>query len=98
MWDAGYDIVSHLDEVLAHFDDTVGLSRLKAIHLNDSMNVLGAKKDRHAKIGEGSLGLEGISRIINHEKLKDLPFCLETPCDLDGYKAEIALLKEIYKG
>jgi len=98
VWDAGFDIVSDLDGVLQKFDDIVGIDRIKAIHLNDSMNPLGAHKDRHAKIGEGSIGLEGMTRIINHEKLKLLPFCLETPCDLDGYAKEIAMLKELYRG
>lgn len=93
VWDAGYDIVSDLDGVLTEFDRIVGLSRLRAIHLNDSLNPLGAKKDRHAKIGEGHIGLDALVRVINHPALRDLPFCLETPNDLDGYRAEIALLK-----
>ena len=93
MWDGGYDIVNDLDGVLAEFDRVVGLGRLKAIHLNDSMNVLGAHKDRHACIGKGKIGLEALARVINHPKLRDLPFYLETPNDLDGYRAEIALLK-----
>ncbi|MBR2743342.1 MAG: deoxyribonuclease IV [Clostridia bacterium] len=98
VWDAGYDIAGDPDGVLAEFDDIIGLDRLKAVHLNDSMNPLGAHKDRHAKIGEGHLGLEAIGRIINHEKLSGLPFCLETPCDLDGYKKEIELLRGLYNG
>ncbi|MBQ3379369.1 MAG: deoxyribonuclease IV [Clostridia bacterium] len=98
VWDAGYDIAGDLDGVLHEFDDIIGLDRLKAVHLNDSMNPLGAHKDRHAKIGEGHLGIEAITRIINHEKLKGLPFCLETPCDIDGYKREIELLRGLYKG
>lgn len=93
VWDGGYDIVNDLDGVLAEFDRVVGLGRLKAIHLNDSMNVLGAHKDRHACIGKGKIGLEALARVINHPKLRDLPFYLETPNDLDGYRAEIALLK-----
>ena len=93
VWDGGYDIVGDLDGVLAEFDRIVGLDRLKAIHLNDSMNVLSAHKDRHEKIGKGKIGLEGLKAVINHPKLRDLPFYLETPCDLQGYKEEIALLK-----
>jgi len=93
VWDGGYDIVGDLDGVLAEFDRVVGLERLKAIHLNDSMNVLGAHKDRHEKIGKGKIGLKGLAAVINHPKLRDLPFYLETPCDLQGYKEEIAMLK-----
>lgn len=93
VWDGGYDIVHDLDGVLSEFDRVVGLSRLKAIHLNDSQNPLGARKDRHARIGEGHIGLDAMVRIINHPALKDLPFCLETPNELDGYAREIALLK-----
>ena len=90
---AGYDIVNDLDGVLEHFDATLGLTRLKAIHLNDSMTPFGARKDRHARIGEGEIGLEAIARIINHPKLRDLPFYLETPNEPDGYAREIALLR-----
>ena len=97
VWDGGYDIVGDLDGVLNHFDDVIGLGRLRAIHLNDSMNPLGAHKDRHAKIGEGHIGLEAMVRIINHPALRDLPFYLETPNDLDGYAREIALLKSKYR-
>lgn len=97
VWDGGYDIVKHLDEVIADFDRVVGLSRLKAVHLNDSMNPLGAHKDRHARIGEGHIGLEAVIRIINHPALRTLPFYLETPNDLDGYAGEIALLKSHYR-
>ena len=97
VYDAGYDIVSDLDNVLEEFDKIIGLNRLKAIHLNDSKNPFKSHKDRHEKIGEGSLGLEGISRIINHPKLRHLPFFLETPNELEGYKNEIELLKEQYK-
>lgn len=93
VWDGGYDIVDGLDGVLAEFDAVVGLDRLKAVHINDSMNVRGARKDRHEKIGRGHIGLEAFRRIINHPKLRHLPFYLETPCDLQGYKEEIALLK-----
>lgn len=97
VYDAGYDIVNDLDNVLDEFDRIIGLDRLKAIHLNDSKNPFKSHKDRHEKIGEGSLGLEGISRIINHPKLRHLPFFLETPNELDGYKNEIELLREQYK-
>lgn len=96
VWDGGYDIVNRLDDVLTEFDKVIGINRLKAIHLNDSMNPLGAHKDRHAKIGEGYIGLPAIERIINHPALRDLPFYLETPNDLDGYAREIALLKSRY--
>ena len=98
VFDGGYDIVNNLDEVLEEFDRIIGLDRLKAIHLNDSLNYLGCHKDRHAKIGEGGIGLEAIERIINHPKLKDLPFFLETPNDIDGYQKEIQLLKTLYRG
>ncbi len=91
--DAGYDICNELDEVIQQFDEIIGLERLKAIHLNDSLNIKGAKKDRHAKIGEGEIGLEAIRKIINHPKLKEIPFYLETPCDLEGHREEIALIK-----
>lgn len=93
IWDGGYDIVNHLDDVLTSFDKTVGLKRIKAIHLNDSLNEREAHKDRHAKIGEGKIGLEALVRVINHSALKQLPFILETPNEHDGYKKEIALLK-----
>lgn len=97
VWDGGYDIVNHLDEMLTEFDRVIGLSRLKAIHLNDSQNPLGAHKDRHARIGEGQIGLEALVRVINHPALRRLPFYLETPNDLDGYAREIALLKSRYQ-
>ncbi len=93
--DAGYDVVNDLDGVLAEFDREIGLQHLKAIHLNDSLNPLGARKDRHAKIGEGELGTEALARFINHPSIKHLPFYLETPNELDGYAAEIALLKKL---
>ena len=96
VWDGGYDIAGHLDEVLTEFDRVIGLSRLRAIHLNDSMNPLGAHKDRHAKIGEGHIGKEALIRVVNHPALKDLPFDLETPTELPGYAAEIALMRENY--
>lgn len=97
VYDAGYDIVNNLDGVLEEFDRIVGLDRLHAIHLNDSKNPFCSHKDRHAKIGEGFIGLEAIVAIINHPKLCHLPFCLETPNELDGYAKEIALLREHYK-
>ena len=93
VWDGGYDIVNDLDGVLNEFDRIIGLERLKAVHLNDSLNVCGAKKDRHAKIGEGKIGLEALVRVINHPALRNLPFCLETPNELDGYAREIELLR-----
>ena len=96
VWDGGYDIVNHLDEVLAEFDRVIGLNHLKAIHLNDSQNPLGAHKDRHARIGEGHIGLEAMVRIINHPALHDLPFYLETPNELDGYAKEIQILREAW--
>ena len=97
VWDGGYDIVNDLDGVLEAFDNVIGLERLKAIHINDTMNVLAAHKDRHERIGKGKIGLEAFARIVNHPKLRDLPFYLETPCDLQGYKEEIALLKGLCK-
>lgn len=95
VWDGGYDIVGDLDGVLKNFDSVIGLDNLKAVHLNDTMNTLAAHKDRHEKIGKGKLGLEAIERIVNHPALRDKPFYLETPCDLQGYKEEIALLKSL---
>ncbi|MBQ4104111.1 MAG: deoxyribonuclease IV [Clostridia bacterium] len=97
VYDGGYDIVNDLDGVLAEFDRIIGLNRLKAIHLNDTKNPFESHKDRHEKIGDGFLGIDAITRIINHEKLKDLPFFLETPNDIVGYEREIALLKTLYK-
>ncbi len=97
VFDAGYDIVNGLDDVLNHFDEVIGLDRLKAVHLNDSLNSLGSHKDRHARIGEGKIGLEAITRVINHPALRHLPFYLETPNDLDGYAAEIKLLRSVYE-
>ena len=96
--DGGYDIVNDLDGVLEKFDKVIGLGRLKAVHLNDSMNPLGSHKDRHQKLGEGTLGLEALERIINHPALRELPFYLETPNDLAGYAREIAMMKEAYQG
>ena len=94
--DAGYDIAGDIDGVLTEFDRVIGLERLKAVHINDSMNPLGAHKDRHARIGEGYLGEAAFGRIINHPALRDLPFILETPNDLDGYAKEIQLMREAW--
>lgn len=93
--DGGYDIVHDLDAVLNEFDNIIGLDRLKACHLNDSMNDAGSRKDRHAKIGEGHIGLEALTAVINHPVLKKLPFILETPNELPGYAKEIALLRSL---
>lgn len=95
VWDGGYDIAGDLDGVLDEFDRVIGLERLKAVHLNDSMNERGSHKDRHARIGEGKIGLEALAGVINHPVLKELPFILETPNDDVGYAAEIALLKKV---
>lgn len=95
VYDAGYDIVNHLDDVLEEFDQVIGMERLKAIHLNDSKNPFESHKDRHEKIGEGSIGIEAMERIINHPQLKHLPFYLETPNELPGYASEIELLKNL---
>lgn len=92
--DAGYDVAGDLDGVLTAFDKVIGLERVRAVHINDSKNPLGARKDRHEKIGEGFLGLEAIVRVMTHPALRDKPFYLETPNELDGYAREIALLKE----
>lgn len=97
IYDGGYDIVNNLEEVLNQFDKIIGLDRLKAIHLNDSMHGKESHKDRHSKIGEGHIGVETFEKIINHPKLKHLPFYLETPNDLDGYEREIELLKKLKK-
>lgn len=96
VWDGGYDIVNNLDGVLEEFDRIIGLERLKAIHLNDSLNPLGSHKDRHAKIGEGQIGADALIRVINHPQLKNLPFILETPNDIEGYAREIKFLRENY--
>lgn len=96
--DAGYDVAGNLDGVLAEFDRVIGLVRLRAVHLNDSLNPCGAHKDRHARIGEGTLGQETFRRIINHPALRNLPFVLETPNELDGYAREIALLRGMREG
>ena len=96
VWDGGYDIVHDLDGVLNDFDHIIGLERLKAIHLSDSLNDCGSHKDRHARIGEGEIGLEALVRVINHPATEGIPFILETPNDDEGWKREIALLRERY--
>ena len=96
VWDGGYDIVNDLDGVLDAFDHIIGLDHLKAVHLNDSLNDLGSHKDRHARIGEGKIGLDALVRVICHPKLKEIPFILETPNDDEGWTKEISLLKEAY--
>ncbi|MGN0551110.1 MAG: deoxyribonuclease IV [Acutalibacteraceae bacterium] len=95
--DGGYDIVNNLDGVLEEFERVIGLDKLYAIHLNDSKNPLGSHKDRHETIGDGHIGLDAIERIINHPKLRGLPFFLETPNDISGYAREIELLRGLYK-
>ncbi|HWQ74868.1 MAG TPA: deoxyribonuclease IV [Syntrophomonas sp.] len=97
IYDAGYDIINDLDGVLAEFDRIIGLHRLLAVHLNDTKNPFASHKDRHEKIGEGSLGIETISQVINHPRLRHLPFFLETPNELEGYAAEIKMLKAAYQ-
>ena len=97
VYDAGYDIVGDLDGVLEEFDREIGLDRLRAIHINDSKNPMGSHKDRHERIGEGSIGLDAMTRIINHPALRHLPFYLETPNELPGYAQEIALLRGRYQ-
>ena len=97
VWDGGYDIAGNLDGVLNEFDRIIGLSRLKAVHLNDSMNGLGSHKDRHARIGEGRIGLEALVNVICHPALNGIPFILETPNDDEGWKREITLLRERYE-
>lgn len=92
--DGGYDLIHDLDGVLTEFDRVIGLDRLKAVHLNDSMNPAGARKDRHARIGEGCIGLEALTRVVRHPALRELPFCLETPNELPGYAREIALMRQ----
>lgn len=92
--DGGYDIINDLDGVLTEFDRVIGLDRLKAVHLNDSKNPAGSRKDRHEKIGQGCIGLEALVRVVRHPALRDLPFCLETPNELPGYAEEIALLRQ----
>lgn len=98
VYSAGYDIVNNLDAVLTEFDKIIGLKNLKAIHLNDSKMPFASHKDRHEKIGQGTIGKEAIIRFINHEALKNIPFILETPNDLNGWADEIKMLQEAYKG
>lgn len=98
VWDGGYDIAGDLEQVLEEFEQVLGLSRLRAVHLNDSMNPCGARKDRHQKIGQGCIGMEAFRRIVTHPKLRELPFYLETPNELDGYQAEIQLLRAMADG
>ena len=97
VWDGGYDIVNDLDGVLEEFDRIIGLEKLRAIHLNDSLNDLGSHKDRHAKIGEGEIGLEALVRVIRHPLLEGIPFILETPNDNEGWASEIRMLREAYE-
>lgn len=97
VWDGGYDIVHNLDGVLDEFDQIIGLSRLKAVHLNDSLNDLGSHKDRHARIGEGRIGLEALVNVVRHPALKGIPFILETPNDDEGWTKEIFLLRDAYE-
>lgn len=97
VFDGGYDIVGNLDGVLKEFDEVIGLNRLRAVHLNDSKNPLGSHKDRHEKIGEGNIGLKSMEAVINHPSLRELPFYLETPNELEGYQQEIAILKSLYR-
>lgn len=95
VWDAGYDIKDNLDAVIEEFDKVIGLSRLRALHINDSLNNCGSHKDRHAKIGQGTIGLDALRSVVHHPTLKGLPCILETPNDLSGYQAEISLLRAI---
>ena len=97
VYSAGYDIVNDLDGVLMHFDQVIGLERLKAIHLNDSMTPFASNKDRHEKIGAGTIGLDAIVRFINHPALKDLPFYLETPNEVAGYAEEIRIIRSAWQ-
>lgn len=97
IYSAGYDIVNDLDGVLEQFDRVIGLKNLKAIHLNDSLTPYASRKDRHAKIGEGSIGMDAMTGIINHPQLRHLPFYLETPNELPGYKEEIELMRKAYR-
>ena len=97
VYDAGYDVVNNLDDVLDEFDRIIGIDRLKAIHINDSKNPFESHKDRHEVIGGGFIGIEAFERIINHKSLRDLPFFLETPNELDGYQKEIEVLRGLYR-
>lgn len=95
VWDAGYDIVDDLDGVLSEFDRVIGIERLHAVHLNDSKNACGSRKDRHARLGEGQIGLPALARALNHPKLRNLPFVLETPNEDEGWAREIAWVREV---
>ncbi len=97
VFDGGYDIVNDLEGVLEEFDRVIGIDRLRAVHINDTKNPLGSHKDRHEKIGEGYIGIEAFTRIINHPALRKLPFFLETPNELEGYGREIELLRSLYR-
>lgn len=97
VFDGGYDVAGSLEAVLEEFDKAIGLSKLRAVHLNDSMNPCGSHKDRHQKLGEGNIGLTALERIVNHPALRELPFYLETPNELAGYAKEIALMKGLYR-
>ncbi|MGN1404506.1 MAG: deoxyribonuclease IV [Ruminococcus sp.] len=97
IWDGGYNIVDDLDGVLTEFDRVIGLDWLCAVHLNDSMNPCGARKDRHQKLGQGCIGMDALIRVVNHPALKDLPFILETPNEDEGYTAEIAMMRDAAK-
>lgn len=96
-WDSGYDLVNDLDGVLTHFDQVIGLDRLFAVHLNDSKNGCGSHKDRHEKLGQGEIGMEAMKRIVQHPVLTDLPFILETPNEMDGYRKEIEIVKQWFE-
>ncbi|SDB20036.1 deoxyribonuclease IV [Eubacterium oxidoreducens] len=94
VWDGGYNIEQELDEILKTFDEVIGIDNLKAVHINDSMNICGSHKDRHAKIGEGEIGIAGLKKVVQHPWLQNKPFILETPNDDEGYAKEIAMIKE----
>ena len=98
VWDAGYDIKDDLDGVLDEFDKLIGIDHLKALHVNDSLNVCGAHKDRHARIGEGEIGADTLVRVVKHPALQGLPCILETPNELDGYAKEIAFFRDAVRG
>ncbi len=95
IFDAGYDITNQFEQVMEEFEQVIGIHKLKAIHLNDSKNPLGSKKDRHEKIGEGKIGMDTFQKLINYDKFKDIPMYLETPNDLEGYKYEISMIKQM---
>ena len=95
VWDGGYDVSENIEDVLSELDRVIGISRLRAVHLNESKNPMGARKDRHEILGSGTIGLEGIKRIVTSPRLEGLPFCLETPNELEGYKREIELVRDL---